>query len=451
MLDSSHEGHSFSHPNLRPMSIENVRRAPAALAASLLAPGIEGDERHNYRNLLLNGTCFGPVDGGILTYLPVFMARLGASPSLLSLLTSGPSLIALLSYIPGGAYVERRSNLVRLVASSSIITRSSYLLIALLPFAFAPAYIPVAVVVLWSLAAVPTGVMMASWTTVMQKAVSPRLRAQLNGTRWGLMSVVSAIAMALFGNMLDRAPFPAGYQVVFAISFVANLGHIYFWLKIRVPPFVRDRSEPSQETGLTQRVQAFLRPFAQSRAFVRYNLATFGYRLALNMPAALFSIFWVKDLQATDTWIGLRGTAGYVALVVGYAFWGRMANRLGHRNLLIICGAGLGFYPMLTALAPSMQWLLPVAMVWGFTVAAIDIGFFDMLLAVCPEGRQPSFAAAANILSNVAALTGPLLGALLAQALSVRAALFVSGVLQVVCVVFFLLLPTREQEGLASS
>lgn len=431
------------------MSITIVRRARAAFAASLLAPGLESDERHNYRHLLINGACFGPVDGGILTYLPVFLARLGASPSLLGLLTSGPSLVAMLSYIPGGAYAERHSNLVRPVASSALITRTSYILIAVLPFILAPAYIPVAVVALWSLAAIPSGVMIAAWTAVMQKAVSPRHRAQLNGTRWGLMSVVSAISMALFGNLLDRTPFPGGYQFVFAASFVANLAHVYFWLKVRVPPFVPDRSACAQGKDLAQRLRAFFRPFAQSHPFVRYNLATLAYRLALTMPAALFSIFWVKDLQASDTWIGLRGTAGYAALVIGYAFWGRMANRLGHRNLLIICGTGLGFYPMLTALVPSMQWLPLVAIVWGFTAAAIDIGFFDMLLSVCPEGRQPSFAAAANVLANLATFVGPLLGALLAQVLSVRSALLVSGVLQVICVAFFSLLPSREQEGLS--
>ncbi len=431
------------------MPITIIRRACTTFAASLLAPGLEGNERHNYRNLLINGACFGPVDGGILTYLPVFLARLGASPSLLGLLTSGPSLIAMLSYIPGGAYAERHSNLVRLVASSSLITRASYILIAVLPFVLTPAYIPVAVVILWSLAAIPSGVMMAAWTTVMQKAVSPRHRAQLNGTRWGLMSVMSGVTMVLFGNLLDRTPFPGGYQFVFVASFVANLAHVYFWLKVRVPPFVPDRAASALEKDLTQRMRAFFRPFAQSRPFVRYNLATLAYRLALNMPAALFSIFWVKDLQASDTWIGLRGTAGYAALVVGYAFWGRMANRLGHRNLLLICGTGLGFYPMLTALVPSMQWLLPVALVWGFTAAAIDIGFFDMLLAVCPEGRQPSFAAAANVLANFAAFAGPMLGALLAQVLSVRSALLLSGILQVGCVAFFFLLPSREQEGLS--
>ncbi len=78
----------------------------------------------------------------------------------------------------------------------------------------------------------------------------------------------------------------------------------------------------------------------------------------------------------------------------------------------------------------------------------MDIGLFDMLLAVCPDGRQPSFAAAAQMLMSVVSFVAPLMGAALAQGWNVQAALFVIGGLQLVSVSLFLLLPSREQEGL---
>jgi predicted MFS family arabinose efflux permease len=281
-------------------------------------------------------------------------------------------------------------------------------------------------------------------------------RARFYGTRWGLMSLVSGSCIAFFGFILDRAVFPMGYQIVFLASFVASLMNLYYFGRVRLAPFVR--SETSQ--GAARRASSFalrwaqlrdfLRVFAAHRAFVRYNAAGFTYRVALMMPAGLFSIYWVTGLQANDTWIGLRGTAGYAALVLGYWLWGRMANRIGHRGLLFACGMAGAFYPVLTALAPSVAWLLPAALLWGLTISGIDIGLFDMLLLSAPADRMPSFSALANVLNNVALAIGPLLGAALAGAVGLRGALLVIGGLQLLATAGFFLLPNRAQETAAA-
>ncbi len=428
------------------MPVAIVHKARRELASLLFGRDVNSVEDRNYRNLLLSGAWFGPVDGGIFNYLPVFLARLGASPSLVSLLASGPSLLGILCFIPGGAYAERHPDQVKLVVRAAFIARLSYLLIALLPLLLSPPQVALAAIILWSLMAIPNAVHVSAWTGVMQRAVPPSRRAQLNGTRWALMSLFSGSSIALFGLLLDRTPFPAGYQIVFMASFLANLLHLYYFGQVKVPPFVPHRAEGGNG-GMADRLRSFWSPFVESRPFIRYNLATLSYRLALAMPAGLFSVFWVQDLHASDTWIGLRGTAGYAALVVGYWYWGRMANRLGHRTLLWICGLAQASYPVLTALAPAPQWLLPAAVVWGFTVSGIDIGFFDLLLATCPEGRQPSFAAAANMLASVAITLGPLLGAGLAQVLGIQSALFAIGGLQAAATAFFVLLPGQEWEA----
>jgi predicted MFS family arabinose efflux permease len=112
----------------------------------------------------------------------------------------------------------------------------------------------------------------------------------------------------------------------------------------------------------------------------------------------------------------------------------------------LFLSALIGFYPITTALSPSVEWLLPAAVIWGICVAAIDIGVVDMLLAACPKGRQPTFIAVANVLASVENFTGPLIGAALAEAIGVPEALLAAGALQVVSGVFFLLFPSRDEE-----
>ncbi len=413
------------------------------VAGMLLGRRDMSTEDRNYRNLLLSGLWFGPVDGGIYNFLGVFLARLGASAPVVSLLTSGPALLSMLAYIPGGALAERSSNQMQLFVRVTVISRLSYLLIAGLPLLLTGSVLPLAIVLVWTLAAIPNSIGQPAWTSAMAQAVPPSRRATLNGTRWSLMSLLSGASLLVFGLWLDRGPFPLAYQVVFLLSFLAGLLNLYHFSRVVVPPFV-PAPRAASSVRLTARLADFLRPLVESKPFVRYNIASIGFRLAIALPAGLYSIYWVNDLQATDSWIGLRGTAGYAALVIGYWFWGRVANRIGHRQLLLVCGATFALYPVVTALAPSVIWLLPAAVLWGFAVSGIDLGLFDMLLAVCPEGKQPRFAAAANTLSSIAITLGPILGAGLAEAITTRGALFVSGALQFAGTFAFLLLPKHE-------
>lgn len=427
------------------MAIRLARRMRDWSAELGLVRPVQTDEDHNFRYVVLSGAWLGLLDGGVLTYLPVFLARLGATPTMLSLLTSGPYLVGILTYVPGGAYAERHSDQVKLANYFSLLARSSYVLLALLPLILAADTIPLVTVVLWSVAAIPTSVFLPALSTVFQKAVSPRRRARMIGGRWALLTVVSAVCIPLVGIMSDNLPFPVGYQIAFLLSFAGAVMSVVHFSRLRLPPFTAQAPPQDDRLSIPSRVRTFMRPLAESRLFVRYNLATLVFRLAMFVPSSLFSLYWVNELSAADTWIGLRGGIGYVVLAVGYVLWGRWANKLGHRSMLLLCGIGLGLYTLLTANVPSVQWLLPVAGVWGISQSGLDIGLLDMMLAVCPEGRQPSFVAAANVLISLSAFLGPLLGAAIAQTLGLRHALWIGGGLEILGAILFLWLPRSKE------
>jgi MFS family permease len=432
------------------LTTEALYRTRSRVQRALFGYPGESREDRNYRNLLISGAFFGPAEGGIFNFLSVFITRLGATPTMVSLLTAGPSLIGVFSYIPGGAYAERKSDQVRLVVQAGFFARLSYLLIALLPFFLPPEQVIVAVILIWSLTAIPNAVHVPAWTAMMQRAVSPTRRARLNGTRWGLMSLISGISLVVYGVMLDRMNFPIGYQIVFMISFAAATINLYFFSRVEIPPFVSGRETGEQRGSIFSEIPGLFRSYLSSRRFVRFLMASGAFRLALAMPVGLFSIYWVNDLQATDAWIGVRGAVSAIALVIGYFFWGRTANRIGHRRMLMICGVGQACYPAMTALAPDVFWLLPAAFVAGITAGGIELGLFDMLLAACPEGRQPTFAAGSAVFTNLAITVGPLLGAAMAQQWTTQVALFAIAGVQAFATLAFLLLPGREQEIHAS-
>ena len=146
---------------------------------------------------------------------------------------------------------------------------------------------------------------------------------------------------------------------------------------------------------------------------------------------ALYSIFWVRNLEASDSMIGLRTTAGQISLVAGYFLMGRLASRKGHRTILIASAAALGLYPVATALSPSPIWLVPAALLWGVAISGVNISFFEVLFETAPAKKRPSFVAVYSIFANLANVVGPMLGALLMAQLGIQTAFVIAGALHV--------------------
>ncbi len=405
-----------------------------------LVGGPPSDEDHNILNWYLSTALVGISESGFWTFLPVFLTRLGASPTLLGLYNSLPALFSLVLLIPAGALLERIKDQMPAMVRLALVGRVPNAVIMLAPLFVPLRYLPIFIVAVWVIKTIPDAGAMPLWFSISARAVSPERRAHVNGTRWALLSLTSALALAAFGRGLDGAPFPSAYQVVFAVSFVAGLCELGTFSRLRVPVLAGEEQAVVHVTW-GERFRAYVAPLAEHRPFVRYLVATFGYRVALNMPTALLTLLWVRELQASDGLIGLRASVGNITLVVGYLIWGRSANRLTHRRVLTIGALGLAAYCIASALVPAAVWLLPVAVLWGLTVGAIDVGIFDLLLHACPRGKETKFTSVALVAANLAIFAGPLLGVALGNLTSVRTALLAVGILQIVATLGFRLLP----------
>lgn len=416
-------------------------RAQLALSRITHSPWVrpKTQQDRNAQLLCLNTAMIGVGFGGIVAFLPVFLARLGADSRLMSWFTSAPALLTTLCLIPAAVLVERYTNHVKVRTIAIRTARLAYLLCAVLPLFVPSELLPIALVIAWATKTFPEAVSITAWTSVMARAVPPARRARLNGTRWALLSLFSAIGSACFGWLLDHIAFPTNYQIVFLISFPASMADPFFFARIRVPADAKPA--PSPQGNLRARLVGYFGPVLKHKPFLVYLAATLLYRVALNAPAPLLSLYWVNELHAPDTLIGLRSTVGHGALVAGYILWGRIVNRLSHRRVLAITAVGLAFYPIITGLSRTAFGLLSAAAVWGLMAAGVDIGLFDLMLASCPNERRPLFAAVWSMVANGAMFLGPLLGARLSMTVGIGAALLIAGVAQIVTTAPFLALP----------
>lgn len=383
----------------------------------------------NIRFLFLDTGLVGVLSGGIGTFISVFLVRLEAPYYLIGLLTALPALVVMVFTVPLTSLLRGRRDVVRITVLARLGVRLCYLAVALAPLFFGGQGLAVAVVAIWALSALPDALGFPAWLITVAGVVPPSIRPRVNSGRWALLSIMSAVAVGIFGWLLDRLVFPVNYQVVFLISVVIGMGNLYLFGKIRLP----DDWQPERATqatpgvGLRLRLDLFSSPVWQQRQYVRFIVAAFVYRLGLFLPQALFAIFWVQDLHASDTWIGLRTTAGNGALVFAYLVWGQIAVRRGNRLVLLLSTAGLGLYPVLTGMVYSVELLVPVALVWGIFAAGLDIAFFEAMLRSCPRDLRGMASAINTATANAAMFAAPLIGTTLAGAVGARPVLFLSG------------------------
>ena len=112
-------------PLLMQRTIQQINRSP------LVHPRTQ--EERNARLLLLNTSMIGVTSGGIVAFMPVFLARLGASSSLMGWLSSAPALLAVFLRIPGAVVAEHYANQVRVRSRVSGFVYLAYLLCGLMP------------------------------------------------------------------------------------------------------------------------------------------------------------------------------------------------------------------------------------------------------------------------------------------------------------------------------
>ena len=384
-------------------------------------------EERNTLHLYMATASRGPIQAGIVAYLSVFLVRLGASAQQMGLLSSVPAIVGMLVMLPGGFVAERVRDQVRLRNLSEVVWRSPALLLAIAPLVFGPSMIPAVAVGLMAVQATGMAVAKPALMTVMTDAVAPQHRARVNGTRWALLNVVSAVLAPLFGRMLDVVEFPFNYQVLFLFSFIGGLGSVYFFSRVKVPPLEVPDAKSWRLGNLREGLHSYISSIRGERKFVLLLLGTVAFRVALSVPMPLYSLYWVNELRVSDGLIGLQATAACSALVVGYLAWGRLGSGAQPRRQLAVGGILLGLYAIATGLMPSGVWLVPVALISGLATSSVDIGLYGSMLAGVPKEKMPRLSAVFHLVGNGAASIGPFLGVALSQATSIRTALLIIG------------------------
>ncbi len=386
-------------------------------------------DAQNTWNLYGDIAWFGVLNGIVTSFLSVFTIRLGGTDTQVGLLTALPALITILVSIPGSRIVEREKRPLSVMLISGTLHRAGYLAIGLLPF-FVVTHQAWGVVILAGLLTVPQAIANVAFTTMFAQVVERAKRAHVVSVRNVLIGITSTTTALAAGKFLDWVDFPVNYQILFVIGFATSLLSILHLSRIRLPaPFPKVAVAPQGEKlGL----RGFFSMLDTSPGYTRFALVSFVFQWGLYFTSPLYSIYWVKTLHASDGWVGLINMIGSGTTILFYPLWGRLTARRGNRIAMIVTTAGLAGYPILTAIFPSLEWMLFVSFWGGVFSSGQALAFFNGLLEVCPQEYRATRIAAYNSLANVAAFASPLISTALIGVFGIGAMLILGGAIRLV-------------------
>jgi MFS transporter, DHA1 family, multidrug resistance protein len=163
--------------------------------------------------------------------------------------------------------------------------------------------------------------------------------------------------------------------------------------------------------------------------------ATAGFMFVMPFMPLYVQQLGVESAGDAAAWAGLLNTAAAVTMALAAPLWGRLADRLGPKSMLMRAAFAGALVVGLMGLATSPWQLLALRLVQGTltgTVAAATV----LASATAPQGRAGQRLGTLQMVIFVAAAAGPFMGGLFAELVGIRASfgvtaalLFVSGVL----------------------
>ncbi len=395
---------------------------------------MSADLRQNFFHLMMDIGGYGVLNATALSFLNIYATRIHAGTEQIGILTAIPALMTMLLSLPAGPYLAKRS-LTKTAIILGVIHRLYYLMLVLLPFITNQKLQVNWLIGLTFIMYIPYSAFALAFNSLFSAAVPAEWRGYFAGARNALFAVVTILVALLSGFLLQRLPFPLGYQVVFGLGFLGAMVSTYHIAKIRVPAgeaarlSAESRREP-QKMSFVEQVRINLRFDVLRGPFLRVLILLTIFHFTHYLPSSIFPIFMVNNLHLTDQIISVGTSLFYVTMFLGSLQHSRIVNRFGNRWVVGVGMMLMATYPAVLSMATGPALYLVSNILGGFAWSLCGTALFNYLLESVPAESRSAYLAWFSVLANLGVLAGSLLGPVVSNAIGIVAALVLSAFLR---------------------
>lgn len=261
----------------------------------------------------------------------------------------------------------------------------------------------------------------SSWVSWMAVLVPQRLRGRYFGWRNSAANLTNFLCVPLLGMLVShwQGGTIQGYALVLMLAVLAGIVSLSFQLFMAdVNPQAATDVTPSLE--LVRAKPSTFPNLLKDTNFLKYLFYYGLWMFAVNLSFPFFNVYLLKDLGLDISWVTFYNslTAGVNVLML--VFWGKLADRVGNRPMLVSIGIIVALIPLfwlgISNNTLSVWLWLPLLYAFsGSTWAAIDLCSNNLQMAISPHRNSSSYFAIAAAVSGLGGALGTTTGGFLAQ------------------------------------
>jgi MFS family permease len=375
-----------------------------------------------------------PFTGIAGAFAGAYAVRLGATNTEIGLMNSIPSLLVILVSIPFGRMLQTSGRKMFWILGGISLYRIGYMLFARAPMMGGSLFSPgVIFISMFALVAVPIQFYNIGTVGVMIDVVPEERRAAVFTTRNAISSIINIAGVFLAGQWLGRMVFPGNYQILFLVSGFMALLSLFAWLGLRYTSSGGgtrpDSTAQLHQLSLANQLKELSHVFRGHPMFSRFMVNTLLLNTGMWLVGPLYVLYTVRQLGASDAWIGTAGTVASLASLIGLLvgrrlieWWGALVTQ---RRLVLF----MGIYPVMVGLAPSLTLILVIGGLYNLLTPGFSLSNYNVWLKVVPAAQREDATAIFNTVMSIGPFIFPLIGVSLAEHFGISPVLIGSGLL----------------------
>ncbi|MGI6374593.1 MAG: MFS transporter [Anaerolineae bacterium] len=382
--------------------------------------------------------------GAAASFDGAFVVRLGATNRLIALQASLPALAAALAYIPAARFLERRRSPFRWIVGTLTTVRLMYLFMVIWPMVALPQAAPLVVATIVTMQ-LPAVVFATGWSPLLADVVPERSRARVLSWRMILMSASVGLLTYGFGQWLEHGPFPGNYQIMYGLGVLGGVISVTMLGRLQLPQTDAEEQYHGQlEAQKAPVLSGAIDLLRENRYFRSILLNTLVFNSGFWLVMPLYTILFIKQLGATDGWVGLRTMILQAGGLLGYLVWRRVTEHWGESKTLLLALPLVATFPFLLAAFPDLTIILVLSAWVSLASPGVDLPHSMIFMAQLPRRRRHMAVALYSMAMNVAAFVMPIIGVQLSERIGLIPTLLVGGAVRALGVVLFYLRPIKD-------
>ena len=390
---------------------------------------------------------WGSLFAGAHSFAGAYAIKLGATNTEVTLLSALPALTAALILIPAGHFLQGRMRPERWILGGLTIYRVGTLLFVLLPWMDLGLPRGTLFVIIIATLTIPMHFFNLGFIPMLAEAIPDPQRTDGFTARNVILGGGMTLSTFALGLWLGKVAYPANYQIMFFLAFLVAMLSLYYLGKVKLPakppapPAARAAAQA--RSPLRRATHFFTSPF-KGQGFSRIFVNSFLFSVGLWGAGPLFLLYTVRNLGASEAWLGAYGSVGSLATIFGYLFWRRLIARSSEARVLKYVVVLMGLYPLAVGATGSLTLILILVGLNGVIAAGFNLSHFNTFLKVIPESQRHNYTALYLAVANVGAFIAPLVAVYLADRVGLNAVLMGCGLLTVLGALSFWVWPVVE-------